>query len=482
MIDFRPILQVSGWLLCVLAAAMLVPTALDAALGHDEWRVFLGSAGATLFVGLALVLGTRAEWRDLTVRQAYLATTVAWLAPIPFAALPFVFGPLDLSFTDAVFEATSGITTTGSTVIAGLDRLPAGLLLWRGLLQWLGGIGIIVMALAVLPVLNIGGMQMFRIEMVSPSEKAAPRAARIGAGIIGVYVGMTAVLAILLWLAGMGGFDSIVHAMSTIATGGFSNYDTSIAHFDDMTIEAIILVGMVLGGMPFLLFFHLAQGNWRTVVRDQQVHWYLTLLLLGSLAVAAWMVRSLGEDPGTALRQAAFTVASVMTGTGLVTVDYSAWVGMPVAILFFLTFVGGCAGSTAAGIKVFRLQFLFANALVQVRHLLRPHAVLIPTFNRKAIPEDVLESVMGFLFVYVLGFACLAMALAFLGLDFVTAISGAAAAISNVGPGLGPTIGPESTFAPLPALAKWLLAGGMVFGRLEMFTILVLFVPSFWRQ
>lgn len=482
MIDFRPVLQVSGLLLCILAVAMLIPASVDFAAGNAEWLMFLVAAGVTLFAGLGLNLGNRSEWSEMTIRQAYLSTTVAWLAPIPFAALPFMLGPVGLSFTDAVFEATSGITTTGSTVIAGLDRLPPGILLWRALLQWLGGIGIIVMAVAVLPVLNIGGMQMFRIEMVSPTERAAPRAARIGVSIVAVYVGLTAVLMAALWLVGMGPFDSLIHAMSTIATGGFSTYDTSIGHFDDQWIETVILVGMLLGGMPFLLFFHALQGNWRTVARDQQVHWYLGLLFLGSLAVGLWIAEAKHEDLGTALRQGAFTVTSVMTGTGLTTIDFSDWTGMPVAVLFFLTFVGGCAGSTAAGIKVFRLQFLFANALVQVRRLLRPHAVLIPTFNRKTIPEDVLESVMGFLFVYVLAFAALSMALAFLGLDFMTAVSGSAAAISNVGPGLGPTIGPDSTYAPLPALAKWLLAGGMVFGRLEMFTILVLFVPSFWRQ
>ncbi|AVM75062.1 TrkH family potassium uptake protein [Magnetospirillum gryphiswaldense] len=483
MIDFRPVLQIIGWILCLLALSMTVPAAIDAMAGSGQWMAFIASAGITLVAGLGLVLGTRTDNRKpLSIRQAYLAAGLGWLVPCLFAALPFSLSSLDLSATDAFFEATSGITTTGSTVLSGLDTLAPGLLLWRGLLQWLGGIGIIVMALAVLPVLNIGGMQMFRVEVVSARERTAPRAARIGSTLISVYVGLTALLALALWAAGMGRFDAITHAMSTIATGGFSNYDRSMAHFDSVTMDLIVLVGMILGGMPFLLFFTLAQGDWRRVLRDQQVHWYLGLMALGSIAITLWLIDVRHFQPLTALRHAAFTVASVMTGTGLVTLDYSDWAGMPVAILFFLTFVGGCAGSTAAGIKVFRFQLLFANAVVQIRQLLRPHAVMVPSFNNKPIPKDVLTSVMGFIFVYALAFATLSMMLAVLGLDFVTALSASASAISNVGPGLGDLIGPGGTFAPLPDLAKILLAGGMLFGRLEMFILLVVFVPSFWRD
>lgn len=482
MFDVRPVLQIVGLLLCLLAGTMLVPAAVDALARDPEWLVFVSSSGATLLVGLALWLGMRTDVRPLSIRQAYLAASLGWIAPCIFAGLPFAFGPANLSWADAFFEATSGITTTGSTVLAGLDRLPPGLLLWRGLLQWLGGIGIIVMAVAVLPVLNIGGMQMFRIEVVSGNDRATPRAARIGTTIVGVYVLLTVLLAFALWGAGMGRFDAIVHAMSTIATGGFSTNDTSLAFFDSATIDLIVFIGMIVGGMPFLLFFHVATGNWRRALGDEQLRWYLGILGLGAVAVTLWLINSRGFEPLTALRHGAFTVASVMTGTGLVTLDYSDWTGMPVAILFLLTFVGGCAGSTAAGIKVFRFQFLFANALVQVRQLLRPHAVMVPTFNAKPIPKEVLTSVMGFLFVYALAFATLAMALALLGLDFMTALSGAASAISNVGPGLGDTIGPGGTFAPLPDAAKLLLAAGMLFGRLELFTLLVLFVPSFWKQ
>ena len=482
MIDLRPVFQVIGSVLCVLALAMLAPVLLDFRDNQPEWRVFAVSSGLTLFAGLLLVLGTRTTPGRRTLRQTYLSAAFAWIVPGLFAALPLIYGPLHLSFTDAAFEAVSGLTSTGATVIRGLDGLPRGLLLWRVLLNWLGGLGVIAMAVAVLPNLAIGGMQMFRLEVPGPAERATSRANRIAVVILGVYAGITGVLALMLWAAGMTGFEALAHAMSTISTGGFSTSDSSIGHFSNAAIDLIIILGMVIGGLPFLLFFQMTQGNAKAVLRDGQLRWYFGLMALGIAGVSLWLAGSRGLAPLDALRHGAFTVVSVMTGTGLFTLEYGQWGGMPAAILFFLAFVGGCAGSTTGGIKVFRFQFLFADALVQMRRLLRPHAVLIATFNRRPIPEDVLGSVMGFLFVYALSFAMLAMALGFLGLDFMTAITGAASALANLGPGLGGEIGAGGSYAAVPDAAKWLLAGGMVFGRVELFTILVLFVPAFWRQ
>jgi len=482
MTDFRPVLQIVGVILCLLAAAMALPALADLIAANDEWQVFVLSGGATLFAGLGLMLGTRTDFRVLTVRQTYLAAALGWLAPCLFAALPLASGPAHLSTVDAIFEATSGLTTTASTVISGLERMPPGLLLWRGLLNWMGGIGIIVMAVAVLPTLHIGGMQIFRVQGLGAGEPASPRTARLGRTILGVYVSLTVGLWAALWLAGMPRFDAAIHAMSTISTGGFGTKDMSLGAYNNSMIDLIACIGMVLGGIPYLLFPLMAQGQWRAILRDQQVRWYLGLMGLGAAAVVLWLMVARGFEPLTAMRHGVFTVVSVMTGTGLVTIDYSDWTGLPAAILFFLTFVGGCAGSAAAGIKVFRLKLLFANARVQLHRLLRPHGIEIPTFNKKPISEDVLESAMGFLFVYVLGFAVLSMLLGFMGLHFITSVSGAASAISNLGPGLGETIGPGSTFAPLPDMAKLLLAGGMLFGRLEMFILLVLVVPSFWDQ
>lgn len=482
MIDLRPVLQIVGMVLCVLAAFMAVPAAADALAGDEEWMVFIASGGVTLFIGLSLVLGARAPLRELTIRQTYLTGALGWTLPCFFAALPLAFGPAHLSAVDAFFEATSGLTTTGSTVIAGLDRMPPGLLLWRGLLNWLGGLGFIVMAVAVLPRLHIGGMQIFRIEVLSAGDRATARAARIGTTIVTLYVGLTAFLALLLWLAGLSGLDALVHAMSTVSTGGFGTYDTSLAHFDKAAVDLIVFAGMVVSGMPFLLFAQIVHGHWNRASMDQQLRWYFGLMALGAVSLSLWLLISQGYEPLTAIRHGFFTVASVLTGTGLTTDDYSAWTGLPAAILFFLTFVGGCAGSSSSGIKVFRLHLLFTNARLQIRRLLRPHAVMIPTFNDKPVSEEVLESVMGFLFVYLLGFASLAMMLGMMGLDFISCISGAASALANLAVGLGETIGPGTTYAPLPDAAKVLLAGGMVFGRLEMFILAVLFVPGFWKQ
>jgi len=482
MIDVRPVLRLSGQVLCVLAAAMLLPAVLDVHDGQTEARVFVVSSGVTLFFGLALALGMNSPGRGWTTRQIYLAVVSGWLVPVLFAALPFLFGPLALSVPDALFEAVSGLTGSGATVISGLDHAPRGLLLWRALLNWLGGLGVIAMAVAVLPLLAVGGMQMFRLEMPGSAERAIARGRRIATLVFFTYAGLTLVLALLLWRAGLGGFDALAHALSTLSSGGFSTSDASVGHFRNAAAEIVLILGMVLSGLPFLLFYRLARGEGAAALSDSQIGWYLSLLGLGTLGVSAWLWISLNLSPGDAVRHGAFTVASVMTGTGFFTLPYGGWGGMPAMILFFLAFVGGCAGSTSGGLKVFRLQCLFTDAVMQLRRLLRPNAILIATFNRRTIPEDVLESVMGFLFVYALAFALLAMALAFLGLDFVTAVSGAASALANLGPGLGGSIGPGATYGLLPDAAKILLAAGMLFGRLEIFTILVLFVPTFWRQ
>lgn len=481
MIDFRPVLQIVGTILCLLAAAMMVPALLDLALGNPEWQVFVISGGVTLVAGLGLVLGTRSDFHELTVRQTYLAAALGWLVPCLFAALPLIFGPSHLALVDAVFEATSGLTTTNATAITGLQSLPRGLLMWRALLNWMGGMGVIAMAVAVLPTLNIGGMQIFRLAG-SSGESSIPHTARVGSTILAIYTGLTFVLALALWLAGMTRFDAVVHAMSIISTGGFSTADTSLGRYNNGWIDLIACLGMVIGGIPFLMFPQLARGRWRKVLHDQQVSWYFGLMIASAIIIVLWLMIERGFEPLTALRHGTFTVVSVMTGTGLYTIDYSDWMGLPAAVLFFLTFVGGCAGSAAAGIKVFRLHLLLSNARAQLHQLLRPHGVEFPTFNDKPIPADILPSAMGFLFVYLLGFAVLSMALGFLGLDFLSAISAAAAAISNLGPGLGDVVGPGSTYAALPDLAKILLAAGMLFGRLEMFVLLVLFVPNFWKH
>ena len=481
MIDFRPIFLVVGALLSALALVMGIPAIVDAIAGQPDWQVFAAAAGSTLFIGVALLLTSRAGGGALTVRQAFIMTTFSWVALTLFAALPFAFSELDLSFTDAFFEAMSGITTTGATVIVGLDSAPPGILLWRSLLQWLGGIGIIVMAFSVFPMLRVGGFQLFRMESSDQGEKALPRAAQVASFIAIIYAILTAVWAGAYWLAGMTGFEAINHAMTTIATGGFSTSDASIAHFDSALIDAIATAGMIVGSLPFLLFLAVVRGNPKSLFRDTQVQWFLTWIAVVVVVVAGWLWLGRETDPLQALRLASFNVISIMTGTGYVTDEFDNWGGFVVPIFFFIMFIGGCAGSTTCGIKIFRFQILHAAARSQFRHMVQPHGVFIPYYNRRPVSDEVIISVLSFFFVFGVTFALLAIGLAILGLDFLTSVSAAASAIANVGPGLGPVVGPAGNFSTIPDAAKWLMAAGMLLGRLELFTVMVLFTRAFWR-
>ena len=482
MTSYHPVLYVNGLLLTTLAIAMGITSLADMVTGNPDWQVFVGSAFLTVFVGVLLILTSGTKWTRITVRQAFLLTTSSWIVLAAFAALPFAFSELNLSYTDAFFESMSGLTTTGSTVISGLDTAPPGILLWRALLQWLGGVGIIVVAVAILPMLQVGGMQLFHLESSDQSEKVLPRAAQIAAGIGLVYLVLTLICATAYWLAKMTWFEAFTHAMTTIATGGFSTSDQSIGHFRSPAVEWIASVFMIIGAMPFVLYLQAIRGKSRLLFRDSQVHWFLSIVLLAVSAIAFWQWWELDVRFGEALRYSTFNVISIITGTGYASAAYDTWGGFALAVFFLLMFIGGCAGSTSCGIKVFRFQVLYATARVQMARLLQPHRVYLPYFNRAPIPEDVSTSVMGFFFLFICAFAWLAMALGLCGLDFLTAVSGAATAIANVGPGLGPMIGSQGNFAPLPDVAKWLMSAGMLLGRLELFTVLVLFLPSFWRD
>ena len=481
MIDFRPIFLILGTLLATLAVVMIVPAAVDAFAGNPDWQVFATAAAATLFIGVSLALTSRAGGARVSVRQAFVLTTLSWIVLTAFAALPFAFSQLDLSYTDAYFEAMSGITTTGATVIENLDTAPPGLLLWRALLQWMGGIGVIVLALAVLPMLRVGGMQLFRMESSDQGDKAMPRAAQVATAIGGLYLAFTAIWAFALWLAGMSGFDAVAHAMTTIATGGYSTVDGSIGHFDSALIDVIITLGMVVGAMPFLLYWLALQGNPSAFIRDTQVQWFVIVLALVIILVAGWMWLGNKIDPLQALRFSSFNVVSIMTGTGYATAEFDQWGSFAVPIFFFIMFIGGCAGSTTCGIKIFRFQVLYAAAQTQFQHLVQPHGVFVPNFNRRPIPDEVIVSVLSFFFVFGVTFAGLSLALALMGLDFLTSVSGAASAIANVGPGLGPVIGPAGNYNSFPDAAKWIMSIGMLLGRLELFTVMVLFTRTFWR-
>ena len=481
MRGLRPVLLVIGIFLIVLGAAMLLPAATDLVVGNPDWRVFTASAFVTVFVGVGLWITNRGIEDPLTRRQAFVLATLSWVAMTAFAALPFMFSDLRLSPADAFFESMSGLTTTGSTVISGLDALPPGLLMWRALLQWFGGIGIIVVAVAVLPMLQIGGMQLFKLESSDTSEKILPRAAQIAFYISIIYLLTTAACAAAYRIAGMSGFDAIAHSMTTIATGGFSTKDASIGHYGSAAIEYVAIVFMIVGALPFVLYFQAASGKFRPLLVDPQVRAFLGIVLALACVITTYVIAIGAASGETALRNALFSVLTAVTGTGYATVDYGQWGNFALGAFFFMMFIGGCAGSTACGIKIFRFQVVFASIFAQFRRTLHPHGIFSARFGGRQITPDVISSVMAFMLFFLLSVMALAVALAAMGLDHVTALSAATTAVANVGPGLGPVVGPSGNFASLPDLAKWLLSAGMLLGRLELFTVLVLFSPAFWR-
>jgi len=481
VIDPRPILLVLGTLLTGLGFAMFLPALLDLGLGSQGWQVFVFSAFVTVFIGAGLSISNYSRKGDLNLKQAFLMTTLVWLILPAFAAIPFVLSELQLSFTDAFFESMSGLTTTGSTVITGLDEAPPGILIWRSILQWLGGIGIIVTAVAVLPMLRIGGMQLFRMESSDTSEKILPRATQISGAISSLYIGLTLICFFALLLAGVAPFEAMAHAMTTIATGGFSTSDNSIGQFDNAMVDTIIIIGMVLGSLPFVLYLQFLRGRTLALWKDSQVRAFLGTALLFVFAVDGWLIIFKDWDLLEALQFGSFNTISIMTGTGFSTTDYSTWGSFSISVFFMVMFVGGCAGSTSCGVKIFRFQVLFQTITTQIRHINQPNGIFHPKYNGRPLSPSVISSVTSFLFFFFLCFVVLSLGISATGVDMITATSGAGTALANVGPGLGDIIGPSGTFQPLPDTAKWLLAFGMLLGRLELFTVLVLFTPAFWR-
>ncbi|MEL6289199.1 MAG: TrkH family potassium uptake protein [Pseudomonadota bacterium] len=482
MPELRTTLMIIGLLLSTLGCAMMVPGLYELALGDEDWLVFAGCSSLTLLVGVLLTYANRTEERELSIKQAFLLTTLAWVVLVAFSALPFVWSGRGASYTDAFFEAMSGLTTTGATVFTGLDTFSPGLLLWRAILQWLGGIGIIVMGFAVLPMLRIGGMQLFRIESSDASEKMLPRAKQIALNIIWVYLTLSAACVVSYLATGMSAFDSVAHAMTTIATGGFSTYDASIAHFDSRAVETVAIVFMLLGSLPFLLLFQGATQDPRALIGDSQVRWFFGIVAIG--VGLAWLAQAGAEQlPGSdAFRHASFNVVSIVTGTGYATRAYDTWSTFAAMLFMVLMFVGGCAGSTSCGMKIFRFQVLFETVRQRVLMFSQPHRVVIATYNGKRMDPAVARAVMNFVFLFLLSFGVIACLLSAYGLDSVTALSASASALANVGPGLGPEIGPAGNYAGLPDGVKWILSFAMLLGRLEILTVLVLFTPVYWRS
>ncbi|MGE0658238.1 MAG: TrkH family potassium uptake protein [Reyranellaceae bacterium] len=481
-VDIRSPLFIVGALLCVMSFGMLLPALADWIDGGPDAAMFLACFAITAFAGGMLMAAFKPRERiSITIHQAFVLTALTWVAVTLFAALPLAVSSLHLSYTDAFFEAMSGVTTTGSTVLVGLDSMPSGVLWWRSLLQWFGGVGIIVMAVSILPFLRIGGMQLFRTEFTERNEKSLPRMSQISAAILAFYISATALTSVALMLCGLSAFDAVNHAMTSISTAGFSTYDASVGALNNELVEYLLIVVMIVGGTPFLVMI----GSWRNFTwqfaRDSQVRVYVGLMAVSTVLLVLWRLPDAGVPVEQVLRESLFNVVSIATTTGYATADYTIWGSFPIVLVLFLMFNGGCTGSTSGGLKIFRLQILYQMARIQVVRLTHPHAVIVPRFNDREVTREVITSVAGYVFLYFFCFIAMSVGLSMFGLDLETSVSGAASAIGNIGPGVGDVIGLGGNYASLPDGAKWLLAVGMLLGRLEILTFVILLLPGFWR-
>ena len=481
MIDFRPVGYVIGMLLGLLGASMVFPLLVDIVEGRGPSPVLMHCGILTALFGSLLAMGCSTGVKQgLSIQQTFLLTTGVWVALPLFGALPFVFGATEARYVDAFFEAMSGLTTTGSTVFTGLEDLPKGLLLWRGILQWLGGIGIIVVAMVFLPELRVGGMQIFKAEAFDTLGKILPRATTISIQISIIYIAITMACTLAYFAVGLSAFDATVHAMTTVATGGFSNYDRSFAAFSSAA-EYVAVVFMILAALPFVRYVQLINGQKTALLQDRQIRGFL--IGLGLIALTSWIVLTSQSNmpAATALRKALFNITSIISGTGYTSADYMQWGGFMVTLFFLVGLIGGCAGSTSCSIKIFRYQLAFASISTQLRRIRSPNGVFQPRYDGRKVDEDVLTSVMSFFMLFMVTLAVVATLLGLTGLDFITSLSAASAALANIGPGLGDQIGPAGNFAGLNDASKWILSIAMLIGRLELLAVYTLLTLKFWR-
>ena len=479
MSNYKTVFFTLGILQIILGIFMFIPI-ITQFFYQEIDSSFFGASIVTIIFGTLFFLSNLDHENKLNLQQAFLLTALSWLSVAIFGSLPFFFSNLDFSFTNAFFESMSGITTTGSTVIVNLENMPKSILLWRAILQWLGGIGIIIMAITLMPIMNVGGMQLFKISSNDSSEKVLPKSKEIALRLIFIYSGLTMMCALTYYGFGMNFFDSITHSMTTLATGGFSNYNESIGFFDSLAIETSAMIFIILGSLPFITYIKFINGNKNIFFSDTQIKTFFKIIFISILILSIYLV--FNNSSSYNIRSIFFNVISILTGTGYVNAQFDNWGGFSLLIFLSLMFIGGCAGSTTCGVKIFRFQILYLFIINQLKKIIYPKGVFIIKYNQSSIDEKFISSIISFIFFYFVIFFILTALLSLTGLDFITAISGAATSISNVGPGLGPEIGPNGNFSSLPDVSKWILSLGMILGRLELFAILVLFLPSFWRN
>ncbi|MEZ5560413.1 MAG: TrkH family potassium uptake protein [Pseudomonadales bacterium] len=474
-----PILFVVSVTMIAMGDLMLVPALVGWWSGGLDYEPFLDSAAFTLVPALVMYALFRQRGVNILPRHAFLITTLVWIVAAVAGSVPIALHE-HISFTDAFFESMSGITTTGSTVLAGLDEMSPAILLWRSLLQWVGGLGFMLMAVAILPMVGVGGMRLFRSESSDWSEKSLPRARDIASRIGLLYAGLSMLCALFYWLFGMSAFDAINHSMTTISTGGYSTSDASMGKYDSNAMLWISSSFMLLGSLPFLVLVHAFKAGPGALVRDEQVRFFLLMVAVISL-LSTLLLNDPAYSLGRAFTVVTFNVVSTITTTGFASTDYTLWGPFFAAEFLFLMFTGGCSGSTAGSVKIFRIQLALKMFATQIRKLIHPNGVFVVRLNNRRVDPSITSALVAFIFAIGLTVIVLTVALAAMGLDLVTALSSSVTAVTNVGPGLGDIVGPAGNFASLPDAAKWLLAGAMLLGRLELMTVFVLVTKAYWR-
>ena len=481
MSNYKTVFFIIGVLQIILGIFMAIPIIIQLVFSELD-SSFIASSVITLVFGVLFVLSNLDYNKKINLQQAFLLTTLSWLTIAIFGALPFYFSNLNLSFTDSFFESMSGLTTTGSTVITNLEIVPKSILLWRALLQWLGGIGIIVMAITLMPIMNIGGMLLFKVLNTDSSDDILPSSKEISLKLVFIYFTLTLICAAAYKIFGMNFFDSLTHSMTTIATGGFSNYNESIGYFNNVKIEITAILFIILGSIPFIAYIKFLNGNRKVFLNDTQVITFIKITIISILIILIYLFFKLESFGLTDLRSVIFNSISILTGTGYVTGQFDQWGSFSLFYFLILMFIGGCAGSTTCGIKIFRVQILYEFVMTQLKKIIYPRGIFVIKYENNNVNDKFLASIISFIYLYILIFFFITALLSLTGLDFITSISAAATSISNVGPGLGSVIGSNGNFSTLPDASKWILSAGMILGRLELFAILVLFLPSFWKK
>lgn len=478
--NIRIVGRVLGFIVLFVGLFMAVPALFAWHYGGDDLAAILLSAGLTVAAGAALVLVFRPKG-ELRVRDSFAVVAIGWLLASAFGALPFYLSGYMPSFTDAFFESMSGFTTTGATILVRIEDLPHGLLFWRSLTHWLGGMGIIILSLAILPMIGVGGAQLYKVEITGPMpDKIAPRVRQTAKTLWGVYALLSGLQAVLLLAGGLNLHEALCQTFGTMATGGFSTRTASIAGFNSLFVEAVVIVFMLLAGTNFALHYHSLRGRLSDYWKSEEFRFYLGIVAVFAALLAVDNLLAGTYKAGESVRHSVFQAVSITTTTGFTTADFGGWSSSAQLILLFLMFVGGCAGSTGGSVKILRVMIILKQGLVELRKLLHPRAVIPVRVDGRTVPPGVVINILGFMFLYIGLLIVSTLAMAMMGLDLVTAFSSVAASIGNIGPGLG-GVGPAEHYQHIPLAGKWLLSFCMLAGRLEIYTVLVLFTRDFWK-